>query len=123
GSSRNVNNSASSEAFVAGAQPAALAGKRRRSRAVEKRSEWAERPASLASQFRKIANEAIKIQIGSQKYTTLRLEAYLRKLYAMALNQDSRAARLLELYRRRFPGEPLPGEGIVYGIQPEDLLL
>jgi Family of unknown function (DUF5681) len=79
--------------------------------------------ASLGSQFRKIANQQIGIEIEGSKHKISRWEAYLRQVYNMVLNRDSGAARLLHQLRRQFPGDLLPGDTITYLITEEDAKL
>ena len=52
-----------------------------------------------------------------------RWEAYLRKIYTMALGKDHGAARLLGRLRKQFPGDLLPGDTITYLISEADAKL
>ncbi|MBR1090621.1 hypothetical protein JQ621_24410 [Bradyrhizobium manausense] len=51
-----------------------------------------------------------------------RWDAYI-KLYTMALNKDDGAAALIKKIRKKFPGEQLPGEIIVFHLSEEDMRL
>ena len=72
------------------------------------------RQVSTGSQFRKVAREQIRIEIGGTGYKMSRWDTYVRQIYNMALNRNSSAARLLDQLRRQFPGDLLPGDPITY---------
>jgi hypothetical protein len=54
---------------------------------------------------------------------TSRWNAYLFQVYKMALNDDSRAARLLIQLHKLFPGDALPGDPNTYIITEADAKL
>jgi hypothetical protein len=78
------------------------------------------RQVSTGSQFRKVAREQIRIEIGGTGYKMSRWDAYVRQIYNMALNRNSSAARLLDQLRRQFPGDLLPGDPVTFLIREED---
>ena len=68
---------------------------------------------STGSVFRKVASELISIEIDGTQQKVSRLDAYLRQIHNMALNNDSGAERLVDWLRRRCPGDLLPGDPII----------
>ena len=70
--------------------------------------------------FRKVARERVPIDVGGKRTKISYLDAYVRQIYAMALNKNNGAARLLEQLRRQFPGDLLPGDPITFLIYPSD---
>ena len=78
------------------------------------------RQVSTGSQFRKVAKEQISIEIEGARHKMPRWDAYVRQIYNMALNKNSRAARLLDQLRRQFPGDLLPGDPITFLISEAD---
>ncbi|WP_166294270.1 DUF5681 domain-containing protein [Bradyrhizobium sp. 2S1] len=84
------------------------------------RPKQAKRPKSLGFLFRKVAQEQVRLEIDGDAVTMLRWSAYVNQIYTMALNKDIAAARLLDQLRRQFPGDPLPGDKITFGITEAD---
>ena len=78
------------------------------------------RQVSTGSQFRKVAKEQISIEIEGARHKMPRWDAYVRQIYNMALNKNSRAARLLDQLRRQFPGDLLPGDPVTFRISETD---
>ena len=81
------------------------------------------RQVSTGSQFRKVAKEQIAIEIEGTRHKMSRWDAYVRKIYNMALNKNSSAARLLDQLRRQFPGDLLPGDPVIFRISEADARL
>lgn len=52
-----------------------------------------------------------------------RLDAYIQQLCTMALNKNIGATRLIAKIRKRFPGEELPGEVIIFHLSESDMRL
>ena len=74
----------------------------------------AEQQVSAGVLFRKVAREQVRVEVdGAAKIKMTYWDAYVRQIYAMALNKNTSAARLLEHLRRQFPGDALPGDPIV----------
>ena len=78
---------------------------------------------STGSQFRKVAEEQIPIEIEGTRHKISRLHAYMLQIYNMALNKNSSAARLLDQLRRQFPGDLLPGDPRTFVISESDAKL
>jgi hypothetical protein len=70
----------------------------------------AARPVSIAHLFRKVAAELVVIDIDGERVAMTRWEALVRQIHTLALNKDTRAARLLHRIRRQFPGTAAPGD-------------
>jgi hypothetical protein len=78
---------------------------------------------SIGVQFRKVARESITIEIDGTPHKISRWDAYMRRIYNMALNKSNSAARLLNQLRIQFPGDLLPGDPITFLIREEDTRL
>jgi hypothetical protein len=81
------------------------------------------RRISVSYLFRKVAGEQIAIEVDGRKMTMTHLEALLRQVYAMALNKNAGAARLLDQVRKQFPGPPAAGDKITFIISEDDARL
>ncbi|WP_342710772.1 DUF5681 domain-containing protein [Bradyrhizobium sp. B124] len=84
------------------------------------RPKQTKRPMSVGFLFRKVSQEEIRIEVDGGVVKMSLWDAYVRQIYTMALNKDISAARLLDELRRQFPGDPLPGEKITFGITEAD---
>jgi hypothetical protein len=73
--------------------------------------------------FRKVAGEQIAIDVDGRRITMTHLEALLRQVYAMTLNKDAGAARLLDQIRKQFPAPLAAGDRITFLISEEDARL
>src|SRR5262249_62340782 len=82
-----------------------------------------QRQVSAASLFRKVAREEVPIEVDGHRITMSRWDAYVRQIYAMALNKNNSAARLLDQIRRQFPGDLPPGDEITFVISETDAKL
>jgi hypothetical protein len=78
---------------------------------------------SIGSQFRKVANELVTIEVGGTQRRMSRWDAFVHQIYNMALGKDTSAARLLDQLRRQFPGDLLPGDPITFLITEADAKL
>ena len=78
------------------------------------------RGVSVSYLFRKVAGEHIDIRVNGGKLTMTRLEALLRQIQTMALNNDDGAARLLDQTRKEFPGPPAAGDKLIFVISEAD---
>ncbi len=84
--------------------------KKRKSGNPNVRVKQAAQPLSVSYLFRKVANETIAIQDGGANLTMTRLEALIRQIHILALNNNPSAARLLHRMRKQFPEKAAPGE-------------
>ena len=50
-------------------------------------------------------------------------DAYIRQIYAMALNKNNGAARLLAGLRKQFPGDLPPGDPVCFLLSEADIKL
>ena len=74
------------------------------------RPKQAAQPVSVSYLFRKVANEKVLIESGGGTMGMTRLEAIIRQIQMLALNNDPSAARLLHKMRKQFPEKASPGE-------------
>ncbi|MGY3234453.1 MULTISPECIES: DUF5681 domain-containing protein [unclassified Bradyrhizobium] len=98
-------------------------GERKRQLRPPRRRKSIEPPLSIAHHFRRLASEEIELEREGKRVRMSRWDAYVQQLYTMALNKDIGASRLLAKIRKRFPGEELPGEVIVYHLSESDMEL
>jgi hypothetical protein len=70
--------------------------------------------------FRKVAWGRESIEIDGRRLMVPRWQLYMRTIYNMALNNSDGAARLLDQFRRHFPGDALPGDPITFIISDSD---
>lgn len=98
--------------------------KRRKKSRPRKRRKPIVPPLSAAAHFRRLATEEIELEVNGKVVKMSRWDAYIKQLYRMALNnKDTRASRLIGQVRKRFPGEVLPGEIIIYYLDEADMRL
>jgi len=86
------------------------------------RPKQAARPVSVSYLFRKVANEKVSIESGGGKVMMTRLEAVIRQIQILGLNNDPSAVRLLHKMRKQFPEKASPGE-ILAVISDDDMKL
>lgn len=87
------------------------------------RPKQAARPISTSYLFRKVANEEVEIEVQGRGMVVTRWEALVRQIHTLALNNNSRAARLLHQIRKRFPGKAAPGGKLIFVGTDEDMKL
>ncbi|TYL82228.1 DUF5681 domain-containing protein [Bradyrhizobium cytisi] len=97
--------------------------KRRKKSRPRKRRKPIVPPLSVAAHFRRLATEEIELEVNGKLVKMSRWDAYIKQLYRMALNKDTRASRLIRQVRKQFPGEVLPGEIIIYQLSEGDMRL
>jgi predicted DNA-binding ribbon-helix-helix protein len=97
--------------------------RRGRSGKSKGRPRQAGRQVSAGFLFRKVAKEQVSIEVDGRRVTMSRWDAYVRQIYAMALNKNNSAGRLLDQLRRHFPGDLLPGDPVVLLITEDDARL
>jgi hypothetical protein len=96
-------------------------GRPKKGSSRQRRAKQRQEQVSTSFMFRKVARDQIAIEDGGKRIKISYWDAYVRKLYAMALKKNTSAARLLEQLRRQFPGNLLPGDPIYFVIYPEDV--
>lgn len=97
--------------------------KRGRSGNPTGRPRQAVRQISVGYLFRKVANEAVTIEVENGRVTMTRWEAFVRQIQTLALNNDASAARLLYQLRTQFPGDEARGDEITFVISESDAKL
>jgi uncharacterized protein DUF5681 len=73
-------------------------------------------PVSARYLFRKVARERVSTETGRIEY----LQLYFRQIYIMALSKNTSAAALIDQIRRQFPGDPLPGDPVIFALTEAD---
>ena len=87
------------------------------------RPKEAGRMVSTASLFWKVANEQVTVGFDGKQVTITRLEAIVRVVQTLALNNDTSAGRLLHQMRTLFPGNAPPGDKYLAVVTDADMRL
>jgi hypothetical protein len=102
----------------------------RRTTGLEKMGRWPGPPPQAIQQplaagylFRKVASQEVAIDVYGTRTKMPRWDAYMRRIYVMALEQNTGAAKLLDQLRKKFPGKALPGAPITMIISEADAML
>jgi hypothetical protein len=82
-----------------------------------------QRPLAAGYLFRKVASQEVTIDFYGTRMTMPRWDAYVRRIYMMAQEQNMGAAKLLDQLRGKFPGKALPGAPITRIISEADTKL
>jgi Family of unknown function (DUF5681) len=94
-----------------------------RPRASRRRPTAIQQSFAVGYLFRKVANQEVVVDVYGTRTKMTRWDAYVRRIYMMALEGNTKAAKLLDQLRKQFPGKALPGDPITFLIREEDARL
>ena len=80
-------------------------------------------PVSAAVIFRKVANEFVKVKVGERVVKMTQMEAMLRQVHTLALNNNQKASELMQRMRKIFPGSAPALPKYLVVVSDEDMLL